>query len=119
MHQLVDGPGNICDDCLGIPTDVFFDLPECQIIEETRCTDSDWECVGPFEIIGTEDEVFTRGIGCGKFLAIDPSNHRRVYAGGEHGGLWVLNRADRWPESTWRPLTDQLEGLQMRAIAVA
>lgn len=120
MGQFLDGlRGNICDDCLGIPTDVFVDLPECQLIGEIRCTDSDWECVGPFEIIGTEDEVFNRGIGCGKHLAIDPSNHRRVYAAGVHGGLWVLNGADRWPESTWRPLTDQLEGLQMRAIAVA
>ena len=74
---------------------------------------------GTFEITGNEDAVFNRGIGCCKHLAIDPSNHRRVYAAGENGGLWVLDLAERWPESTWRPLTDQLEGLQMRAIAVA
>jgi photosystem II stability/assembly factor-like uncharacterized protein len=116
----VGGDGsNLCEQCIEIPTDVFFDLPECQILTEPRCTDSDWECVGPFEIIGEEDSVFNRGIGCCKQLAIDPSNHHRVYATGENGGLWVLERADRWPESTWRPMTDQLEGLQMRAVAVA
>lgn len=113
--------GNLCEQCIEMPTDLFFDLPECQILTERRCTDADWECVGPFEIIRDEDNARAAsysGIGCCKHLAIDPSDHQRVYAAGEHGGLWVLNGADLWPASTWHPLTDQLAGLQMRAIAV-
>ena len=63
--QLLDGLGDdICDDCLAIPTDRFFDLPECQIIEEVTCRDSDWECIRPFEIIGSEGRPHNRGIGC-------------------------------------------------------
>ena len=83
------------------------------------CRDGDWQSLGPLEIVGFENRLFNRGIGCGKQLAIDPADHRRVYATGEHGGVWVLHRADQWPDTRWTPIADHLEGLQMRALAIA
>ena len=46
------------------------------------------------------------------------SNGHRLYAAAENGGLWVLND-DRHPENGWRPLTDNLETLQVYDARVA
>jgi photosystem II stability/assembly factor-like uncharacterized protein len=114
-------PIDVCRTCLEMPSDALFDLPECELIGPgvRECRDGAWENLGPFEIVGTTGEAFNRGIGCAKQLAIDPSDHRRVYATGEHGGVWVLHRADQWGDNVWVPIGDALEGLQMRAIAIA
>ena len=110
---------NPCETCTGLSDTEWFNLPECQILAERPCVDGRWTDMGPLEITGSENRSFNRGIGCAKNVVVDESDHRRVYATGEHGGVWVLSRADLWPQSRWAPIGDALEGLQMRAIAIA
>lgn len=64
-----------------------------------------WNPKGPFEISG-----------CIKHLMIDPVNAKRLYAGAENGGIWVMDNYDA-PNASWRPLTDELENLQSRGLA--
>jgi photosystem II stability/assembly factor-like uncharacterized protein len=64
-----------------------------------------WDARGPFETSGAIREVI-----------IDPANPNRLYAAAENGGVWVLDDVQS-PNDGWRPLSDQLENLQMRGIA--
>ncbi|MBI3271062.1 MAG: hypothetical protein HYZ53_18810 [Planctomycetes bacterium] len=64
-----------------------------------------WICKGPFTISGAI-----------RHLLVDPLEPHRLYAAAENGGLWVLDDHEH-PEQGWRPLTDDLENLQMRGIA--
>ena len=66
-----------------------------------------WESKGPFEMSGAI-----------RHILVDPVNGHRLYAAAENGGLWVLND-DRHPENGWRPLTDNLETLQVYDARVA
>ena len=66
-----------------------------------------WESKGPFEMSGAI-----------RHILVDPVNGHRLYAAAENGGLWVLND-DRHPENGWRPLTDNLETLQVNDARVA
>ncbi|MEZ4416131.1 MAG: hypothetical protein R3E10_10250 [Gemmatimonadota bacterium] len=65
----------------------------------------EWESLGPFETSGPV-----------RHLIVDPVVPRRLYAAAENGGLWVLDDVAR-REVGWRPLSDQLENLQMRGVA--
>lgn len=64
-----------------------------------------WTSLGPREMSGAIREVI-----------VDPANPKRLYAAAENGGIWVLPNVDV-SGSTWRPLSDQLENLQMRGVA--
>ena len=64
-----------------------------------------WESKGPFETSGAIRHVL-----------VDPVDDHRLYAAAENGGLWVLDDV-RHRENGWRPLSDDLENLQMRGIA--
>jgi photosystem II stability/assembly factor-like uncharacterized protein len=105
------GPENLCEQCLGIECGF---LPECEILDELVhghgpvCVYAGWETVGPFDLSG-----------CIKQVAVDPGNSNRLYAAADNGGVWVLSNINNYPSSTWRALTDQLENLQMKAIAIA
>jgi len=96
-------PG-LCDRCKGLPN---LDLPECSI---RICAPGPWASVGPRnEGAG----------GCVRVIALRPGDDQTVYAGAEHGGVWRLDRADEYPVAEWRPLTDQIDQLQIRALALA
>jgi photosystem II stability/assembly factor-like uncharacterized protein len=105
---------NLCERCLGGSTGVTPGevIPECDLIGESpsgsTCTSLGWTSVGPFDLSGCITEVL-----------VDPGNSNRIYAAAYNGGVWTLDNVNGYPSTTWRPLTDQLEGLQMRAIAVA
>jgi photosystem II stability/assembly factor-like uncharacterized protein len=71
------------------------------------CFSYRWEARGPFEMSGAI-----------RHLLVDPVDAHRLYAAAENGGLWVLDD-ERHPENGWRPLSDNLENLQMRGIAVS
>lgn len=109
LPPYVDVSQNLCERCLGMPVAV---VPECEIIDEGLfgpiCVDLGWASVGPFDLSG-----------CIKEVLVDPGNSNRIYAAAYNGGVWVLDGVSSYPSVTWQPLTDQLEGLQMRAIAVA
>lgn len=101
---------NLCDQCFGVDSPA---LPECQILEEPGpsgpvCTDSGWVSMGPLDLSG-----------CIRQVVVDPSESNRIYAAAYNGGVWVLDDVNNYPTTIWRPLTDQLENLQMRSIAVS
>lgn len=64
-----------------------------------------WRSLGPFETSGVV-----------RHLIVDPVRAQRLYAASENGGLWVLDDATN-PAAGWRPLSDNLENLQMRGVA--
>ena len=64
-----------------------------------------WRSLGPFETSGVV-----------RHILVDPVNSRRLYAASENGGVWVLDDVDQLANGR-RPLSDQLENLQMRGIA--
>lgn len=64
----------------------------------------EWECKGPFETSGAI-----------RHIAIDATGER-LYAAAENGGLWVIDDVDE-EASSWQPISDHLENLQMRGIA--
>jgi photosystem II stability/assembly factor-like uncharacterized protein len=64
-----------------------------------------WDSRGPFETSGAIREVI-----------VDPANPNRLYAAAENGGVWVLDDV-RTAGNGWRPLSDDLENMQMRGIA--
>ena len=63
-----------------------------------------WESKGPFNDSGPV-----------RHILVDPADSKRLYAASENGGLWVLDNAESG--NAWRPLTDELDNLQMRGIA--
>jgi hypothetical protein len=67
-----------------------------------------WESVGP-----------PNASGCVRQIALDPSDHRRLYAAAHNGGLWVLDDVTRYPASKWVPLTDENVSLQTESFAIA
>lgn len=68
-----------------------------------------WKSVGPHHISGAIRQV-----------VIDPQNRRRLYAVSANGGIWRLNNVDNYPDaSTWQPLTDDLNNLRFRTMALA
>ena len=99
-----------CERCTGIR---YGSLPECEIIDRggilpVFCVAPRWETVGPIDLSG-----------CIKQVVVDPSDSNRIYAAAANGGVWVLDSISGYPTTNWRPLTDELENLQMRAVAVA
>ena len=64
-----------------------------------------WVSLGPFETSGAI-----------RHIMVDPANSNRLYAAAENGGVWVLDDVNE-TDAGWRPLSDQLENLQMRGIA--
>ena len=110
LPPLGDSFQDWCERCTGIR---YGSLPECEIIDRggllpVFCVAPRWETVGPIDLSG-----------CIKQVVVDPSDSNRIYAAAANGGVWVLDSVSTYPSTTWRPLTDQLENLQMRAIAVA
>jgi len=70
-----------------------------------ECYRYQWEPKGPFNMSGAI-----------RHILVDPVDNHRLYAASENGGLWVLDD-DRKPDDGWRPLTDELDNLQMRGVA--
>lgn len=64
-----------------------------------------WRSLGPFETSGPI-----------RHIIVDPVRANRVYAASENGGLWVMDDATG-AGASWRPISDQLENLQMRGVA--
>lgn len=54
--------------------------------------------------------------GCVSELIIDPSDSNNLYLGAENGGVWVMENYLN-NTSTWKPLTDDAENLQIRGLA--
>jgi hypothetical protein len=68
-----------------------------------------WIHQGPVNLPGHSTEV-----------QVDPGDHRRVYTATANGGLWVLDDVTRYPSgSSWRPLTDLNENLNLQCFAIA
>ena len=112
------GPGDsVCQLCTG--GDVL-QLPECEIVHEphlddpvspvgqTCCCLSPWESLGPNHISGAIRQI-----------EIDPSDVRTLYAISASGGVFRLNDVTQYPAVSWRPLSDSLERLRFRRLAVA
>lgn len=64
-----------------------------------------WVSLGPFETSGAI-----------RHIIVDPVNSNRLYVAAENGGVWVLDDVTK-EGASWKPLSDQLENLQMRGIA--
>jgi photosystem II stability/assembly factor-like uncharacterized protein len=64
-----------------------------------------WVSLGPFETSGAI-----------RHILVDTANANRLYAAAENGGIWVLDDVTK-VGTGWRPISDQLENLQMRGIA--
>jgi hypothetical protein len=104
-------PGEtICDRCHGAGG-FLPEMPECHILKEPPdrpCHAAQWENVGPRHISGVIRQ-----------LVIDPNVPRRLYAVSANGGIWRLNDRDEYPDTQWRPITEQHTNLRFRALAVA
>lgn len=64
-----------------------------------------WESLGPSSVPGPV-----------RHLIADPIAEHRLYAGTEHGGLWVHDDA-RNADLGWQPLSERLDSLQIRGLA--
>lgn len=73
-----------------------------------QCKQATWENVGPKHISGVIRDV-----------VIDPADRRRLYAVSANGGIWRLENVDDYPNTTWRPLTEELNNLRFRTMAIA
>jgi len=101
-------PGNLCELCMGLDA---IPPPECEIVIElppATCWNGAWESVGPTDLAG-----------CIKHVLVDPVDSNRVWCGAANGGVWRLDSVAAYPGTTWVPLTDTLDDLQVRALAVA
>ena len=89
------------------PSPIISSTPTLQIqpITLTLPFVYSWESRGPFETSGAIRQVI-----------VDPVSEHRLYAAAENGGTWVLDD-DRSTTTGWRPLSDQLDNLQMRGVA--
>lgn len=68
-----------------------------------------WVHQGPINLPGHSTEV-----------QIDPHDPNRIYTSTANGGLWVLDDVRLYPTgSTWRPLTDLNENLNLQCLAIA
>ena len=104
----------LCEQCHEID---WFRLPECEIVGEPDfgreraacCFPATWESLGPDHISGAV-----------RSIVIDPTNTRRLYAVSASGGVWRLEDVTLYPGARrWAPLTDSLERLRFRRLAVA
>ena len=102
---------NVCEHCLGGDGGTVHAPPECEIITDGGlggCTDEGWVSEGPANLSGCVEQV-----------VVDPSNSKRLYAAARNGGAWRLDDIDQYPLMSWQPVSDQLEDIRMRSIAVA
>ncbi len=102
-------PGEtLCDRCHGVD---ILDFPDCHVLEPLTsgpCAPVTWENIGPKHISGVIRQIL-----------VDPTSRRRLYAVSANGGIWRLSNVDDYPNTTWRPLTDDLVNLRFRAMAIA
>jgi len=65
-----------------------------------------WKPKGPFNKSGPVKQII-----------VDKKNSNKLFAATENGGVWV--NEDYTQNSTWKPITDQLENLQTRGFDVS